>query len=53
MLPKIEPTYELMDYLSSAANSVVSGLATPEEAREKLQNQYKQIMLSYGLYKEQ
>ena len=53
MLPKIEPTYELMDYLSAAANSVVSGLATPEEVRVKLQDQYMKIMTSYGLYKEQ
>jgi len=50
MLPKIEPTYELLDYLSTAANSIVSGLREPEEARAKLQDQYMKIMPAYGLY---
>jgi len=50
MLPKIESTYELLDYLSAAANSVVTELLTPREAQKKLQDQYLKIMAAYGLY---
>lgn len=49
--PKIEPDYEVLDYVALAVSEVIVDLKTPEAALKDLQGNLEKLMQVYGLGK--